>query len=119
MTMHHYAEKGLGTMVPAANAVITQTNPFGKSFIKVLDIFGDDFPVTNNYEINFADMSPAQIKLFNERFGDANYMHIDPKTKTAPLYILQKQTATPKDYTNLWELSPTRYSNYDNRTDER
>lgn len=77
--MHHYAEKGLGT---AANAVITQTNPFGKSFIKVLDIFGD------------AHRS---------------------KTKTAPLYILQKQTATPKDYTNLWELSPTRYSNYDRR----
>lgn len=74
-------KRGKGVIRQSANTYATGTNMYGKSFKDLEAYFGKP---NKNGEVLFKDMSPSQVKAWNNEQASTYGFHINPKTRTAP-----------------------------------
>lgn len=95
-TMQKAVKRSRGRIEPSATTQITNTNILGlnkKDIEKaVTQQSGKDF--TDLLETPFKLWEPEHVEAFNQVYGDANLMHVDPVTRTAPSYIFTTKGKT-------------------------
>lgn len=87
--MQDAVKRSRGRMEPSATTYTESTNKLGlngRDIEKaVTQQSGIDF--TNLLKKPFRLWEPEHVEAFNQVYGDANLMHVDPVTRTAPSYI--------------------------------